>query len=413
MNHYSNRRNKLINLLPDKCMLILFSGKAPYRSNDEVYPFCVDRNFYYLTGLEAENMILVLSKTDNQVNESIYIEPYDEYLAKWVGGRMLAEEVEKISEIKNVSELDSFDSVMSSVFNRNRKNSDFTLYFDFYRYEIDQSDTKAMEYVNKIKDKYPYLIFKDIYPYISKMRLYKDEYEISFIKKAINITEFGIDNMMKLSAPGINEMAMEGVFEFALKQSLCNQTAFKTIAASGKRATILHYSDNNHVMHDNELFLCDLGATFNNYSADISRTFPVNGKFTDRQKQLYQLVLNANKLVENNARPGITIKELNQMVIDYYKEELPKIGLDKSVDNYYYHSCSHHLGLDTHDIGGGMNDPLEAGNVITNEPGLYVEEEAIGIRIEDDLLITENGVEVLSKNIIKEIEDIERYMNEQ
>ena len=413
MNHYSNRRNKLMKLLPDKCMLILFSGKAPYRSNDEVYPFCVDRNFYYLTGLEAENMILVLSKTDNQISESIFIEPYDEYLAKWVGGRMLAEEVEKISEIKNVSELDSFDSVMSSFFNRNRKNSDFTLYFDFYRYEIDQSDTKAMEYVNKIKDKYPYLIFKDIYPFISKMRLHKDEYEISFIKKAINITEFGIDNMMKMAAPGINEMAMEGVFEFALKQSLCNQTAFKTIAASGKRATILHYSDNNHVMHDNELFLCDLGATFNNYSADISRTFPVNGKFTDRQKQLYQLVLNANKLVENNARPGVTIKELNQMVIDYYEEELPKIGLDKSVDNYYYHSCSHHLGLDTHDIGGGMNDPLEAGNVITNEPGLYIEEEAIGIRIEDDLLITENGVEVLSKNIIKEIEDIERYMNEQ
>lgn len=410
MNHYSNRRNKLMNLLQDNSMLILFSGKAPYRSNDEVYPFCVDRNFYYLTGLEAENMILVLSRINNQISESIYIEPYDEYLAKWVGGRILPEEVEKISEIKNVNEINSFDSVMSSVFVRNRSMEDFTIYFDFYRYEMDQSDSKALEYVNRIKEKYPYLIFKDIYPYISRMRMIKDAYEISFIKKAINITKFGIDNMMKMSKPGISEMAMEGVFDFALKQSLCKETAFKTIAASGKRATILHYSDNNHVMQDNELFLCDLGATYNNYNADISRTFPVNGKFTDRQKQIYQLVLNANKLVEANAKPGVSIRQLNQLVIDYYTKELPKLGLNENVSTYYYHSCSHHLGLDTHDVGGGANQPLEVGNVITNEPGLYIEKEGIGIRIEDDLLITENGAEVLSRNIIKEIDDIENYM---
>ena len=399
-----------MNQLDENCTLLIFSGKAPYRSNDETYDFCVDRNFYYLSGLEAENMVLVLSKTDGQISESIFIEPYDEYLAKWVGGRMLKQDVTRISEIQSVYELDSFDSTMSSMFIRNRKNSDFILYFDFYRYELDQSDTMALTYVNKIKEKYPYLIFKDIYPYISDMRLHKDEYEVSFIKKAINITKFGIDNMMKLSRPGISEMAMEGIFDFALKQSLCKQTAFKTIAASGKRATILHYSSNNHMMHDNELFLCDLGATYNNYSADISRTFPVNGKFTERQKQLYQLVLDANKLVEKNARPGITIKQLNQLVIDHYTKELPKLGLNENVSTYYYHSCSHHLGLDTHDVGGGANQPLEVGNVITNEPGLYIEKEGIGIRIEDDLLITENGAEVLSKNIIKEIGDIENYM---
>ena len=410
MNHYSNRRNKLMNLLPDNSMLILFSGKAPYRSNDEVYPFCVDRNFYYLTGLQAENMILVLSKNNNQIDESIFIEPYDEYLAKWVGGKMLAKDVEKISEIKNVQDINNFNSVISSTLNRNRKNDDFVIYFDFYHFELDQSASQALEFVNKLKENYPHLIFKDIYPHISRMRMIKDAYEISFIKKAINITKFGIDNMMKMSKPGINEMTMEGIFDFALKQSLCKETAFKTIAASGKRATILHYCDNNNVMQDNELFLCDLGATYNNYCADISRTFPVNGKFTNRQKQLYQVVLNANKIVENNAKPGISIKQLNQMVIDYYTKELPKLGLNEKVSNYYYHSCSHHLGLDTHDLDAGADYLLQVGNVITNEPGLYIEKEGIGIRIEDDLLISENGVEVLSKNIIKEIDDIEKYM---
>ena len=253
-----------------------------------------------------------------------------------------------------------------------------------------------------------YLVMKDVYPYLTRMRMVKDPYEIFSIRKAIRTTNLGIRQMMKACRPGVNEMVMEGIFEFVLKQVSCKEKAFPTIAASGRRATILHYADNNQQMRGGELFLCDLGATSEHYCADISRTFPVNGHFTERQKELYQIVLNVQKMVAQKAAPGMSLRDLNKIVTDYYEEELPKHGLNKGVSEYYYHSVSHHLGLDTHDVDGGL--PLEAGNVITDEPGLYVADEGIGIRIEDDLLITENGCEVLSRDIPKDPEEIEAIM---
>ena len=413
MNYYSKRRERTAKALKPNCALVLFSGKAPMRSADEKYSFCVDRNFYYLTGLDAEDMIFLMSNIDGVVKEYLFILPYSETLAKWVGGRVLPEKAKEISEIKDVRLYSDFDDTISSLLNSVRRDNAFRLYFDLWHYNIDQNQSEAIKYVNKLKVEYPALVIKDAFPYLTSMRLIKDEYEISCIKKAIHTTNLGILQMMKTSKGGVNEMAMEGVFDFVLRQALCKENAFSTIAASGKRATILHYDDNNQVMQDGELFLCDLGATYNHYCADISRTFPVNGKFDKRQYEIYCIVLGAQKIVENNARVGIKLKDLNQMVIDYYKIELPKHGLDKPVSEYYYHSVSHHLGLDTHDVSDGLGDTLQAGNVITNEPGLYLADEGIGIRIEDDLLITGTGCEVLSAEIIKETGDIEKYMSGQ
>ena len=411
MNQYSNRRQELIKSLHNNGMIILFSGKAPMLSEDESYDFSINRNFYYLTGLDKEDMILLMTNFDGVTREILFIPPYDEYLKKWVGGRMLKEEATEISKIEDIRDISSLDETVSSIMNGARRDNDFVVYFDMWHYYLDQPKTLADKYAHKLKESYPDVVIKDIYPVLTKMRLIKDEYEIACIKNAIHITNSGIQRMMKTIKPGLNEMSMEGIFEFVLKQSLCNKTAFKTIAASGQRATILHYSDNNQVMQDGELFLCDLGATYAYYKADISRTFPVNGTFTHRQKEIYEIVLNAQKIVQENAKVGIKMRDLNQMVIDYYKKELPKHGLNKDVREYYYHSCSHHLGLDTHDVDGGLGSVLMAGNVITNEPGLYIEEEGIGIRIEDDLLITETSAEVLSSEIIKEVEDIEAFMN--
>ena len=411
MNQYSKRRKKVLDSLKDNSAVLIFSGNALYRSEDETYPFSVNRNFYYLTGLDKEGMVLLLTKIDGLSNEIVFILPYDETMAKWVGGRLLADEVKEISNIKKVEEVEYLDEYVASLLNRMRRDNDFKLYFDLWHYSMNQQDSEATLYARKISDKYPNVIIKDIYPVLTDLRLIKDEEEISNIRQAIHITNLGIKQMMKTAKPGLNEMTMEGAFDYVLRENLCKNNAFETIAASGKRATILHYSENNNVMEDNELFLCDLGATKNYYCADISRTFPVNGKFTDRQKEIYQLVLNAQKIVQDNARPGVKMKELNQLVVDYYKEELPKHGLDLDVSEYYYHSVSHHLGLDTHDVSGGLGDVLKAGNVITNEPGLYIEEEGIGIRIEDDLLITEDGVEVLSEEIIKNPDEIESFMS--
>ena len=323
---------------------------------------------------------------------------------------MLKEEAAQISEVSDVRNIEELDDTVASLLNRTRKDNGFKFYFDFWHYNMDQEDTPAGRYAKKLKERYPYLSLKDIYPILASMRLVKDEYEISCIRRAIHTTNLGIQQMMNTAKPGINEMTMEGVFDFVLSQALCRNRAFDTIAASGERATILHYSDNDQVMKDGELFLCDLGATYSYYCADISRTFPVNGKFTERQREIYDIVLNAQKIVENNARVGMKMKDLNQMVVDFYKKELPLHGLNKDVREYYFHSVSHHLGLDTHDIDGGMGQVLEAGNVITNEPGLYIADEGIGIRIEDDLLITGTGCEVLSKEIIKDPDEIENFM---
>lgn len=409
-NIYSIRRSRLIKDIPGNGLVILFSGNHIMKSEDEAYPFDVNRNFYYLTGLENESMVLTIAKIDGNISEKLFILPYDELMAKWVGGRMLPDEASEISGIKDVEDYSDLNDYVASIFARYRHDYSINVYLDLWHYEANQNPSEGVKYANKLKANYPSMDIKDIYPLLAKMRMVKDDYEITCIKNAISITNAGVRNMMSNIKPGLNEMALEGTFNFVLAQNVCNKNAFKSICASGKRATVLHYSDNNQIIEDGELFLCDLGATFKNYCADISRTFPVNGKFTDRQKEIYEVVLGAQKVVEANTKPGVTLRQLNNLVIEYYKNELPKHGLNKDVSEYYYHGVSHHLGLDTHDVNMG-NVALEAGNVITNEPGLYIEDESIGIRIEDDLLITGTGNEVLSIDIPKQISDIEKLNN--
>lgn len=411
MEIFSKRREELLRRIDGNFAIALFSGRAPMRSEDEAYPFAVNRNFYYLTGLDREDMVLLMYRLDDVVRQALFIQPYDEELARWVGGRMSQEEAHAISGIEDVVDLSDLEDSLASLFNRARRDSNFKVYLDLWHYTFDQADTPASTLAKKLKDRYPYFEIADAYPQLTGMRLVKDEHEIECLRKAIQITDNGIRQMMRHCRPGLNEMAMEGAFEFVLKSNLCSETAFKTIAASGERATILHYSDNDHFMNDGELFLCDLGATFCHYNADISRTFPVNGRFTERQREIYDIVLQAQQIVKDNAKPGVGIRQLNQMVIDFYREELPKHGLDEDVREYYFHSCSHHLGLDTHDCDGGLGAVLQEGNVITNEPGLYIASEGIGIRIEDDLLIKADGAEVLSSQIIKDPDEIERFMD--
>ena len=175
----------------------------------------------------------------------------------------------------------------------------------------------------------------------------------------------------------------------------------------------MHYSKNDSLAKNDDLILFDLGASCNMYCADISRTFPISGKFSERQKLLYNIVLGAQKKVLATARPGLTTRDLNNVVIEYYAEELKKIGLIKDtseVSKYYYHGVSHHIGLEVHDLS--VIEPLKAGEIISNEPGLYIKEEGIGIRIEDDILITENGAICLSQEILKEVDDIEKFIEE-
>lgn len=411
---YIARRKQLLADKSENTVVVIFSGAAPMKSQDEAYPFSVDRNFFYLTGIERENMILVMRKNYlGEYSESLFIEPYDEVLAKWVGGRMRADEATAISGVESIADVGEFPDRLNGMVEYSRGLGKLTFWLDLWRYHKDQADTPAHTLAATLQHKYPAVAVEDINGNMAAMRAVKDEKELAFMRQAQEHTRIAIEEMMRYAEPGMNERELEGAFDFALMKQGVRQHAFSSIFAGGKRATTLHYSENDQTVNDGEMFLIDLGSAYGNYCADISRTFPVNGKFTDRQKELYNTVLEAQRLVIANAKPGLTTRDLNQMVIDYYETRLDDLGLrkdGKGVRDYYYHGVSHQLGLDTHDICTERERILKPGMVITVEPGLYVEDESIGIRIENDVLITEDGCEDLSVAIPRTVEEIEAIM---
>ena len=397
---FFNKRQKLFNLMNDNSMFIL---EAPKEGEDKYNP---NRNFLYFTGIKESQDKLVLIKKDGKKFETLFIKPYDPIEEKWVGRGLNQEEAEAISGIRDIRYIDSFDSFVGS--NLNIVNN---LYMDFDRTDSSLYLSENEQKVNAIKQKYPYVNLLQGRTLIQHLRTIKSSAEIEEIKKAIHITRLGIEELMKNSKDGLYEYQLESYFDQTIKYNGANGYAFDTIAASGKNSCCLHYSANQDIMHNGDLILFDLGSTYNYYCSDISRTFPVNGKFTPRQRQIYEIVLNGQKLMFKNMKPGITQRELNQILVKYFQVELKKIGLikdDSEVSKYYYHGVSHHMGLDCHDLADYT--PLEAGAVISNEPGLYIPEENIGIRIEDDVLITEDGCINLSNEILKEPDEIEAFM---
>ncbi|NLM33905.1 MAG: aminopeptidase P family protein [Clostridiales bacterium] len=406
---YIANRKKFFDRLEDKSMCILFSGNPPKKSADEMYTFSVNRNFYYLTGIDEKDLIVVLSKLNGKLEATLFIHKADPVMEKWVGKTISENEAKERSGIEKVAfREDFFSYIHKSLVSGNINN----IYFDLERASYDEERTVAERLASELRDKYPYLSIKNAYPILSELRMIKSKDEIDEIRKAIAITEKGILNAMKNAKAGMREYEVEAYFDFVLKTNGVKDFAFKTIAASGKNATVLHYSDNDDLIGENEMILMDLGAAVNYYNADITRTFPVSGKFTDRQKQIYNIVLKAQQETIKAIAPGVPFQELNAVTRRVFLEELKKLGLantDEELSKYYYHNVSHHLGLDTHDVGSREVD-LKPGMVLTVEPGLYIEEESIGIRIEDDVVVTENGCEVLSSSIIRTVEEIEEFM---
>lgn len=395
--------------MEDNSVTILFSGKAPKKLGDENYSFTPLRNFYYMTGLDRQNMIVVLYKKGNDFETTVFIERYDEVKAKWVGAVMLPDEVRNISGISNVSYLDEFDEIFASImFNKRIEN----VYMDFENRDF-VAFGDAFNLSDRISKNYPYIKFINVHNTIAEFRMIKEECEIEKIEKAIDITKKGIYAMMENSKAGMMEYEIEAYFDFELKRSGVKDFAFKSIAASGKNGTVLHYSDNNCRTNENDLILFDVGAQWEYYNGDITRTFPVNGKFTPRQKEIYNIVLEGQKKVIEAIKPGLEFKRLNEILKEHYALELKKIGLINSADDvskYYYHGVSHMLGLETHDVGRHNEGLLQEGMVFTVEPGLYIAEEEIGIRIEDNIVVTSDGCRILSKDIIRTVDEIESFM---
>ena len=402
---FKKNRKKILSQMKDDSIFVIFSKKEEETITSQRYN--VNRNYYYVSGvLEFEN-IVVLTKINSIEKEYIYINPYDEFKAKWVGAPLSIEMVSSLSGIDNINYLSSFENDIEQLLSIVNN-----LYLDLNPVNPNGCISEVEAFSNKIKNKFPLIEVLNGKDLFKNARTVKDSEEIEEIKKAISITNEGLKAVMSNLGPKY-EYQIESYFDQAIKYFGATGYAFPTIAASGRNATCLHYGNNNCMAKDGDLILLDLGASVNMYCSDITRTYPINGRFSPRQKELYNIVLKGQELILNTAKPGLTTKDLNNILVEYYAKELKRIGLikeDKEVFKYYYHGVSHHMGLDCHDLCD--YGPLKPGCVISNEPGLYIEEERIGIRIEDDILITENGAINLSKDIIRTVEDIEKFIEE-
>ena len=410
--NFAERRKQVFEKMERQSALILFSGIESHVSADEYAPFEADRNFFYLTGLRRDHMILLMKKTLKEEQVILFIEEADPTQERWYGRKVTVDEAKEISGIDNVMFLDSFEGAVDRMMAREDIAS---LYFDCYRYQFEDMPDYNMIKAKEFAEKYPGHAVKNISQVIAELRMQKDGDEVALGREAIGITDKALQYVMKHLEPGMAEYQAQADFEYMIRYNGAEGTAFPTIAGSGANGTMLHYDTNLDICEDGSLLLMDLGAKYRGYCADITRTYPVNGTYTERQRQVYDIVLAANREVAKTAKPGMTLKELNEIAKKVLAAGCMKLGLiekEDEIDTYYMHGVSHHLGIDVHDVTAACNEKLQPGAIITDEPGLYIDEWEIGIRIEDDLLITENGCECLSEAIIRDPDEIEAFMKD-
>ena len=411
---YSNNRKRFLEQLEGNCVAFFHSGVAPVKSNDQdMHPFSVNRNFYYLTGIDEQNVWLVLSKNANGTTETLFIAQPDEFLIKWNGEMITPQQASErsgipVSSVRFHQDMDRL--VAGMVWGGRTFDGGVKAYFSFDRLSLNAAATPSEELARRLKEKYPALEVCNGAPMVYHLRTIKTAEEIALIRRAGDVTIQALERMMRTAKPGEYEYQWQADYEhFVARNGMRN--AFTTIAASGRNATMLHYHDNNCITKSGDLLLLDLGAECGYYSSDVSRTIPIGGKFTDRQKELFTIVRDAMDLSKDKMRPGVALREAQQAVLEFYKKALRTAKLiteDSQVSRYYYHGVSHSLGLDTHDPCD--RTVYEPGMVLTNEPGLYVAEEGIGIRLENDILVTEGAPEDLIGDRLLNISDIENLM---
>ena len=411
---FANNRKRFLDQLEGNCVAFFHSGVAPVKSNDQdMHPFAVNRNFYYLTGIDEQNVWLVLTKNSGGTTETLFIAQPDEFLIKWNGEMITPQQASErsgiaVSSVRFHQDMDRL--VAGMVWGGRTFDGGVKAYFSFDRLSLSAAATPSEELAKRLKEKYPALEICNGAPLVYHLRTIKTAEEIQLIRRAGDVTIQALQQMMRTAKPGEYEYQWQADYEhYVARNGMRN--AFTTIAASGKNATMLHYHDNNCIAKSGDLLLLDLGAECGYYSSDVTRTIPIGGKFTDRQKELFTIVREAMEHAKDKMRPGVPVREAQQAVLDFYKKALRAAKLitdDSQIGKYYYHGVSHSLGLDTHDPSDRA--VYEPGMVLTNEPGLYVAEEGIGIRLENDILVTEGAPEDLIGDRLLCISDIENLM---
>ncbi|MGN6249682.1 MAG: aminopeptidase P family protein [Ginsengibacter sp.] len=402
---------------------------AIFNSNDELpmngdalHPFVQNSDLFWLSGIEQEDTMVILfpDNPDPDYREVLVLVRPNELKEKWNGHQLRKNEGEAISGIKKIVWLDDLEGMLQTWIHL----AD-TIYLN-----TNENDRKANEvpvrdyrYAAYMRDRFPLHNYKRSAKIMKELRAIKTPLEIEVMQKAVDITDNTFRRLLKFIKPGVMEYEIDAEIWHSFLSQRASGPAYSSIIASGDRARTLHYIENNRECKDGELILMDFGARYGNYSADLTRTVPVNGKYSKRQKQVYNACLDLHYYCASILKPGITINDYTEMVGDKATEIFQKIGLLKKSDiknedpgnrayrKYLYHGISHHLGIDVHDLGT-RTEPVKAGMVFTIEPGIYIEEEQMGIRIEDNYWITKNGNKDLMKNIPITVDEIEALMKQ-
>jgi Xaa-Pro aminopeptidase len=417
---FLNNRKKLIAELPPKSIVIISSNDIMPTNADGSMGFKQQTDLFYLSGLDQEETLLVIypDAPEAHLREIAFVRETSELISIWEGHKYTKEEATKISGIKNIQWTSNFDAILKNLIytaetiylldNEHMRNSSLV-------------ETQNARLAKDIKAKYPLHHIGRLTPVLNTLRMKKESAEIDALQKAIDITESGFRRILQYVKPGVWENEIEAEFIHEFIKSRSGGFAYTPIIASGANACVLHYIENELECKDGDLLLLDVGASYGNYNADMTRTIPVNGKFSPRQRQVYKAVQAVLNYASDIMRPGVFWIDYQRSVEVFMESQLIELGLftrqevehqDPSqplFKKYFMHGVAHHLGLDVHDVWDKYK-PFEAGMVLTCEPGIYIREEGIGIRLENNLLITNGPAINLMANIPIELDEIESLM---
>ncbi len=412
-----NNRKRLKSMLPAKTLALVFSNDTMPRTGDQNFLFRQNSNLYYLSGIAQPRTILALcpDHPNPKYREIVFILHADTVRETWDGHRLTSKEATGISGVETVTDIDHFDQVVDDLAYPSEH-----IYLDLTENEKRDNDllTYDLRMANTLKIRFPLHQYGRLAPLMASLRVVKHSEEIHMIRNACEITEKAFDRVLNTIRPGMYEYEIEAELTYEMIRNGASGHAFLPIVASAQNACVLHYHTNNRKIADGELVLLDFGAELSNYNSDCSRTVPVSGQFTPRQRQLYEAVLRVFHKVVNIMKPGFSVVQINLQAGRFWEEEHVRLGLYSMEDlrrqdpdkplyqKYFMHGVTHFLGLDVHDVGDRYQ-VLEPGVVLTCEPGIYIPEENIGIRLENDILVTPAEPIDLMRHIPLEPDEIE------
>ena len=418
---FINNRARFISKTKENSLAIFNSNDIYNTGADSTLPFTQHRDIFHLSGVDQEESILVIfPDCKNELHrEILFLKETNEHIAVWEGEKLTKKRATEVSGIKTIYWLDQFESIFRQLVIESE-----CVYLNSNEHlrTANSMETREDRFVKKFLSDFPIHSTLRVAPIMHQIRSIKDSIEIEIMKQACHITEKGFRRILNFIKPGVMEFGIEAELMHEFLSNRSKGFSYTPIIASGKSACVLHYIENNKSCKDGDVILMDFGAEYANYSSDLTRCVPVNGKFTKRQKEVYNSVLNVKKEATKLLTPGVLLNEYHKQVGKLMEEELLKLKLISSQDiknqdskwpaykKYFMHGTSHYLGLDVHDYGLWDGTPIAEGMVFTCEPGIYIPEEGIGIRIEDDIVITAEGHINLTKDIPKEIVDIEAAM---